>query len=242
RSLISASITGPEGSTYEYMQRYMTDLTQLINDSVPEKRVNIINTAPGFGGSGSPNTGRMRIGLVEPKERDRSQQEIVDDLTRQVRQFTGARTFISQQPTISVNRRGGMPIQYIIQAPNFEKLEEKIPEFMDLATQDPTFVNVDVNLKFNRPELNISIDREKAQSMGVSVLDVAQTLQLSLSGQRFGYFLMNGKQYQVIGQFMHADRSSPLDLASITVRGNDGKLIQLDNLVYMEERSSPTQL
>jgi hydrophobe/amphiphile efflux-1 (HAE1) family protein len=242
RSLISASITGPEGSTYEYMQRYMTDLTQLINDSVPEKRVNIINTAPGFGGSGSPNTGRMRIGLVEPKERDRSQQEIVDDLTRQVRQFTGARTFISQQPTISVNRRGGMPIQYIIQAPNFEKLEEKIPQFMEFATQDPTFVNVDVNLKFNRPELNISIDREKAQSLGVSVLDVAQTLQLSLSGQRFGYFIMNDKQYQVIGQFMQDDRSSPVDLASITVRGNDGNLIQLDNLVKMEERSSPPQL
>lgn len=242
RSLISASITGPEGSTYEYMQRYMTDLTQLINDSVPEKRVNIINTAPGFGGSGSPNTGRMRIGLVEPKERDRSQQEIVDDLTRQVRQFTGARTFISQQPTISVNRRGGMPIQYIIQAPNFEKLEEKIPQFMEFATQDPTFVNVDVNLKFNRPELNISIDREKAQSLGVSVLDVAQTLQLSLSGQRFGYFIMNDKQYQVIGQFMQDDRSSPVELASITVRGNDGNLIQLDNLVKMEERSSPPQL
>lgn len=242
RSLISASITGPEGSTYEYMQRYMVDLTKLINDSVPEKRVNIINTAPGFGGSGSPNTGRMRIGLVEPKDRERSQQQIVDDLTRQVRQYTGARTFISQQPTISVNRRGGMPIQYIIQAPNFEKLEEKIPQFMELATQDPTFVNVDVNLKFNRPELNISIDREKAQSLGVSVLDVAQTLQLSLSGQRFGYFIMNDKQYQVIGQFMQDDRSSPVDLASITVRGNDGNLIQLDNLVKMEERSSPPQL
>ncbi len=242
RSLVSASITGPEGSTYEYMQRYMADMTRLINDSVPEKRVNIINTAPGFGGSGSPNSGRMRIGLVDPSERDRSQQEIVDDLTRHVRQYTGARTFISQQPTISVGRRGGMPIQYIIQAPNFEKLEEKIPQFMDLATQDPTFVNVDVNLKFNRPELNISIDREKAQSLGVSVLDVAQTLQLSLSGQRFGYFLMNDKQYQVIGQFMQTDRSSPLDLASITVRGADGNLIQLDNLVKMEERSSPPQL
>jgi multidrug efflux pump subunit AcrB len=242
RSLVSASITGPEGSTYEYMRRYMADMTQLINDSVPEKRVNIINTAPGFGGSGSPNSGRMRIGLVDPSERDRSQQEIVDDLTRHVRQYTGARTFISQQPTISVGRRGGMPIQYIIQAPNFEKLEEKIPQFMDLATQDPTFVNVDVNLKFNRPELNISIDREKAQSLGVSVLDVAQTLQLSLSGQRFGYFLMNDKQYQVIGQFMQTDRSSPLDLASITVRGADGNLIQLDNLVKMEERSSPPQL
>src|SRR5690606_32437933 len=125
-----------------------------------------------------------------------------------------ARTFISQQPTISVNRRGGMPIQYIIQAPTFEKLQEKIPAFMSRATADPTFANVDVNLKFNRPELNVSIDREKAQSLGVSVLDVAQTLQLSLSGQRFAYFIMHGKQYEVIGQFTDQDRSSPVDLAT----------------------------
>lgn len=241
RSLVNVSITGPEGSTYEYMQRFMAKMTDLVNDSVPEKRVNIINTSPSWGG-GSPNSGRMRIGLVEPGERERSQQEIVNDLTRLTRPYTEARTFVSQQPTISVGRRGGMPIQYIIQAPTFEHLEEKIPEFMNLANQDPTFVNVDVNLKFNRPELNITIDRDKAQSMGVSVLDVAQTLQLSLSGQRFGYFIMHGKQYQVIGQFMEQDRSSPLDLASITVRGNDGNLIQLDNLVRMEEQSSPPQL
>lgn len=242
RSMINANITGPEGSSYEYMARFMDELTQMVNDSVPEKRVNIVNTSPGWGGSGSPNTGRMRIGLAPPNERDRTQQEIVNDLTRQTRRYTEARTFISQQPTISVNRRGGMPIQYIIQSSTFEKLEEKVPQFMDMATADPTFVNVDVDLKFNRPELNISIDREKAQSMGVSVLDVAQTLQLSLSGQRFGYFLMNGKQYQVIGQFMDADRNSPLDLAAITVRGNNGQLIQLDNLVRMEEMSSPPRL
>src|SRR5690606_31100042 len=112
---------------------------------------------PGWGGGGA-NSGRMRIGLVPPEDRERSQEEIVEALTRQTSRYTEARTFISQQPTISVGRRGGMPIQYIIQAPNFEKLEEKIPEFMDKATADPTFSNVDVDLKFNRPELNVSID------------------------------------------------------------------------------------
>lgn len=242
RSYVSASVTAPEGSTFEYMDRFMLKLAQLVNDSVPEKTVNIINTAPGFSGTGSPNTGRMRIGLVAPDERVRSQEEIAEDLTRQTRVFSEARTFISQQPTISVNRRGGMPIQYIIQATNFGKLEEKIPEFMNQANADPTFVNVDVDLKFNRPELNISIDREKAQSLGVSVLDVAQTLQLSLSGQRFAYFLRNGKQYQVIGQFTDNDRSSPLDLATISVRSASGGLVQLDNVVTMEEHSSPPQL
>ncbi|PPK99211.1 efflux RND transporter permease subunit [Parapedobacter indicus] len=242
RSLLRASVTGPEGSTFEYMDRFMLRLIQLVNDSVPEKSVNMVNTSPGFSGTGSPNTGMMRIGLVPPEDRERSQEEIAEALTRQTREFTEARTFISQQPTISVGRRGGMPIQYIIQAPNFEKLQEKIPEFMNLATADPTFVNVDVDLKFNRPELNVSIDRDKAQSLGVSVLDVAQTLQLSLSGQRFAYFLMNGKQYEVIGQFSDLDRSSPLDLATIFVRSSSGDLIQLDNVVSIVEKSSPPQL
>lgn len=242
RSLVRANVTAPEGSTFEYMDRFMLELVQLVNDSVPEKAVNMVNTSPGFSGSGSANSGMMRIGLVPPEQRERSQDEIAEALARQTSKYTEARTFISQQPTISVGRRGGMPIQYIIQAPNFEKLEEKIPEFMRVAAADPTFMNVDVNLKFNRPELNISIDRDKAQSLGVSVLDVAQTLQLSLSGQRFAYFLMNGKQYQVIGQFSDLDRSSPLDLATIFVRSSTGELIQLDNVVDMVERSSPPQL
>ena len=242
RGMLRANVTGPEGSTFEYMDHFMLKLIKLVNDSVPEKVVNMVNTAPGFAGTGSPNTGRMRIGLVPSDKRERTQEEIADALNRQTREFTEARTFISQQPTISVSRRGGMPIQYIIQAPNFEKLQEKIPEFMDLADADPTFVNVDVDLKFNRPELNVSIDRDQAQSLGVSVLDVAQTLQLSLSGQRFAYFLMNGKQYQVIGQFSDIDRSSPLDLATIFVRSSSGDLIQLDNVVNIVERSSPPQL
>lgn len=240
RSLISANITAPEGSTFEYMDRFMLKLITLVNDSVPEKTVNMVNTSPGF--ASSLNTGRMRIGLVSPGERERSQEEIAEALTRQTQQYSEARTFISQQPTISVNRRGGMPIQYIIQAPNFEKLEEKIPAFMSRAMADPTFANVDVNLKFNRPELNVSIDREKAQSLGVSVLDVAQTLQLSLSGQRFAYFIMNGKQYEVIGQFTDQDRSSPVDLATIAVRSSSGSLVQLDNVVSLAEHSSPPQL
>lgn len=123
--------------------------------------------------------------------------------------YTEAKVTISEQPTIAVNRRGGLPIQYIIQAPNFEKLREKIPQFMEEANKSEVFSTVDVNLKFNKPEINVTIDREKAESLGISVLDVAQTLQLSLSGQRFGYYMQNGKQYQVIGQF---DKKTAMNL------------------------------
>lgn len=241
RSFVSLNVTAPEGSSYEYMDGVMTRITKLLNDSVPEKKVSLILTSPGFGSS-SVNSGRAHIALVEPNEREKSQHEIAADLGRWTKTIVGARTNVSERPTISVNRRGGPPIQFIIQAKNFENLQEKVPEFMAEAEKDPTFSFVDVNLKFNKPEIYVSIDREKAESLGVSVRDVAQTLQLSLSGQRFGYFLMNGKQYQVIGQFDKMDRNEPTDLTSIFVKNKDGQLIQLDNLVTTEEHSSPPQL
>ncbi|MCG2610697.1 efflux RND transporter permease subunit [Flavobacterium sp. SM15] len=241
RSFIGVNVTAPEGASYDYMDRFMSELTELINDSIPEKKVSLIITSPGFGSS-AVNTGRARIALVQPDERQKTQKEIAEGLTKWTKQYSQAKVSVSESPTIAVNRRGGMPIQFVIQAPNFKKLEEKIPLFMDEVTNDPTFSNSDVNLKFNKPEIYVTIDREKAQSLGVSVIDVAQTLQLSLSGQRFGYFMMNGKQYQVMGQFDKKDRSAPMDLTSIFVKSDKGELIQLDNLVTVEEQSSPPQL
>ena len=241
RSFVSLSVTAPEGSSYDYMDRLMTDITEMINDSIPEKKVSLVLTSPGFGSS-SVNSGRVFMAIVDPSERERSQNDIANDLGRWAKTYVGGKSNVSQKPTISVNRRGGPPIQFIIQAQNFEKLEEKIPEFMAMAEQDETFSFVDVNLKFDKPEIYVNIDREKAESLGVSVRDVAQTLQLSLSGQRFGYFLMNGKQYQVIGQFDKKDRDAPVDLTYIFVRNDAGLLIQLDNLVQTVEHSSPPQL
>jgi len=241
RSFVGVNVTGPEGASYDYMDRFMQEMEKLVNDSIPEKKVSLVITSPGFGSS-SVNSGRIRIALKETDERERSQKEIAANLAKWTKRYPEARVQISEQPTIAVNRRGGPPIQYIIQAPNFEKLQEKIPVFMDEVGKDPTFSMTDVNLKFNKPEINVTIDREKAQSLGVSVLDVAQTLQLSLSGQRFGYFIKSGKQYQVIGQFDENDRDAPLDLTSTYVKSNTGQLIQLDNVVTTEEQSSPPQL
>ncbi len=242
RSAINMQISAPEGASYEYTDNFILKLSQMVEDSIPEKRINLTVTAPGFAGSGAANTGFVRLRLVDPDSRERSQSEITDKLTKMTKSFSEAKTTVLQQPTISVNRRGGLPINYIIQAPNFEKLREKLPLFMDEVAQDPTFSMSDANLKFNKPEINLSIDREKAKNLGVSVLDIAQTLQFALSGQRFAYFIMNGKQYQVIGQYDLKDRNDPTDLTSIFVRNNQGELIQLDNLVTIEEQSSPPQL
>jgi HAE1 family hydrophobic/amphiphilic exporter-1/multidrug efflux pump len=241
RSYISMNVSAPEGVSYDYMDRFMTEMTELINDSIPEKKVSLIITSPGWG-SASVNSGFARIRLVEPGDREKSQHEIVEELGSWTKQYSEAKVSVSETPTISVGRRGGFPIQYIIQAQNFEKLREKIPLFMDEAAKNPAFDVTDVNLKFNKPEVYVTIDRDKAQNLGISVIDVAETLQLSLSGQRFGYFMMNGKQYQVIGQFDKKDRDTPMDLTAIFVKNKEGNLIQLDNVVTIEEQSSPPQL
>jgi multidrug efflux pump len=241
RSGMMMSITMPEGASYDYTDRFMQEISRLIDDSIPEKKVSLVITSPGFGAS-TVNSGRVRISLVQPEERKLKQKEIAEKLTKWTNNYSEAKTAVLEQPTIAVNRRGGLPIQYIIQAPNFEKLREKIPLFMEEAAKNETFSTTDVNLKFNKPEINVTIDREKAESLGISVIDVAQTLQLSLSGQRFGYFIRNGKQYQVIGQFEKNDRAKPLDLTSMYVKNNKGELIQMDNVIKIEEQSNPPQL
>lgn len=242
RSGFVMRMSTPEGATYEYTDRFMQEMSQLVDDSIPGKNVSLVISSPGFGGGGAVNSGFIRISLKNPSEREKSQMEIADDLSKWTKRFPDAKTSVIQQPTISVSRRGGLPIQYIIQAQNFEKLQEKIPLFMEEASKNETFSMVDVNLKFNKPEINVSIDREKAKSLGISVIDIAQTLQLSLSGQRFGYFTRNGKQYQVIGQFLQQDRATPLDLTSIFIKNDKGQLIQMDNVVNVEEQSNPPQL
>ncbi|EMR01595.1 Efflux pump membrane transporter BepE [Cesiribacter andamanensis AMV16] len=233
--------TAQEGATFEYMDHYIDRLIALIQEEVPEANSLITVTSPGFGASSSVNTGFVRARLVNPDERQRSQQQIVDDITPLIARQTGARGFVSQEQTIG-DRRGGLPVQYVIQAPNLDKLKEKLPEFMEAANGHPAFSFVDLNLKFNKPELKIEIDRDKARSLGVSVRDIAQTLQLGLSGSRFGYFIMNGKQYQVIGQVEAEDRNAPTDLRSLYVRSGNGQLIQMDNLVSVSEQSTPPQL
>lgn len=242
RSAIDMRISTPEGASFAFTDQFMMKINQMVIDSVPEKNVNITITSPNFGGSGSTNSGMVRMGLIPPNERERSQKEIADKLTQITRTYTEGKVTVTQQPTVSVGRRGGLPISYIIQAPNFEKLREKVPLFMEEVSQSRTFTTSDVNLKFNKPEINLTIDRDKARNLGVSIVDIAQTLQLGLSGQRFSYFFMNGKQYQVIGQFDVSNRKDPLDLSSVYVRNNKGELIQLDNLLTTWEESNPPQL
>ena len=221
RSWLRLAVSAPEGTAYQYMDNYMDEVGTFLVDSIPEKRVVLTVTAPGFTGSGSVNSGMVRLALVTPDQRDRSQQEIADYITKNLKNFPEGKAFVIQEQTISAGgggARNGLPVQYVIQNSSFDKIKTNLPKFIEEVGKNPVFQGVDVNLKFNKPELNISIDRERANAMGVSVNDIAQTLQLAYSGKRMSYFTMSGKQYQVIGQMDRTDRDEPLDLKTLNVR------------------------
>ncbi|KIC89941.1 efflux RND transporter permease subunit [Flavihumibacter sp. ZG627] len=239
RSQFRLSVTAPEGTAFDYMDRYMDRIGQFVLDSVPEKKVMITVTAPGFTGSGSVNTGFLRMLLVDPEERVRSQQEVVDMVNRNLPRFNEGRAFAIQEQTIQVNRRGGLPVQFVIQNVNFEKIREVLPKFLDEANKSVVFQGVDADLKFNKPELRVNIDRMKASQLGISIEDVSSTLQLALSNRRLGYFTKDGKQYQVIGQLARNDRDEPTDLKAVYVRNSRGESISLDNIVSFEEETTP---
>ncbi|PRY16482.1 multidrug efflux pump [Pontibacter ummariensis] len=235
RSGLRIMATGPEGSSFEFMDAYMSELTTLVNDSVPGIE-SIVSMTRGS------NSGFVRLRLVEPARRDKTQQEIVDDLPALMGKIPGARAFAAGDKGLGGGRGSGQPVQYVVQSQSMDKLREIIPSFLDAAQQDPTFNFVDVNLKFNKPELRVEINREKALSLGVDVRDIAQTMQLGLSGSRFGYFVKGGKQYQILGQVARENRSEPLDLRSLYVKSNTGELIQLDNLIELKEENASPQV
>lgn len=234
RSQITINTSAAEGSTYDYMLAYADDIAKLVEDKVPER---LSYTEMVRGG----NFAIIRIMLAKPDERERSQQEIADQLTGDLMKKTKARSFVMQQSTFG-NRRAGMPVQYVLQATSIEKLREILPKFMSLVMESDVLQMADVNLKFTKPELRIHINREKAITLGVSTQNIGQTLQLALSGQRFGYFFMNGKQYQILGELARENRNKPLDLKSLYVRNDKGEMIQFDNLVTLSEETAPPQL
>src|SRR5690606_10555118 len=231
RGEIRINATGPEGATFEYMERVMDELDRELTEAIPEsERAGLITmTSPSYG-SASTNTGNIRLILTDASERTRSQQEIFEQVSGILRNKTSVRAYASQAQSIG-DRRGGLPVQYVVQAQTLEKLKEVIPEFMDAVNQSPVFDFSDINLKFTKPEIEVEIDRNKARNIGVSVQEIARTLQLSYSGQRFDFFIMNGKQYEVVGEMGQEDRNKPIDLTSLYVSAENGSLVQLDNLV-----------
>lgn len=236
-SYIRTSITAPEGTEYLYNQNLINKVAQISADSV--KGVKDVVARYAGGGNSSANTGSVMIFLKDPSERKMSQDKIYDKLSRIYNTIPDGRIIASQEPTISTYSSRGLPVQFVIQNLDFEKIRSVLPKFMDEVQNSPVFSNTDVNLKFNKPEIDIAIDRLKANSLGVSIRDVSKTINLAYSGTRYAYFLRNNKQYYVIGQVPKEDRNKPADITSLYVKSNKGEMIQVDNLVDTKENSNP---
>ena len=233
RSSVSIRTMGPEGVTFEYMRDYTEEINLLVDSLVPEAKFVTARVQSG--------QGNLQVELAALGERERSQMEVADALSAAVVQRTAARSFVQQRSTFG-GGRGGMPVQYVLQAVDIERLREVLPQFMDMVNASPVFRMSDVNLKFTKPEARISINRDKANLLGVSTQNIAQTLQYGLSGQRMGYFYMNGKQYEILGEINRQQRNKPADLSSMYIRNNAGGMIQMDNLVQINEDIAPPQL
>ena len=233
RSQINIRTMGSEGATYEYIRDYTENLNLMIDSLVPESKYVTARVSSG--------SGNIQIALNDISTRERSQMEIAELLSGVVRKQTKARGFVQQQSTFG-SRRGGMPVQYVLQAMTIERLQDVLPKFMEEVYASPIFQMADVDLKFSKPEARININRDKANMLGVSTRDIAQTLQYGLSGQRMGYFYMNGKQYEILAEINRQQRNKPADLKSIYLRSSSGEMIQMDNLVEVKENVAPPKL
>jgi multidrug efflux pump len=238
KSRLSINATAPEGTSFELMDEYITNIISFV-DTMPERRAIVALSSPGW--TGSKNSGFVRLLLSEPNERKKTQQQLADEIQEYISTQTFARAFVTQDQTIRAGRGGGLPVQFVVQAQNFDKLKAAVPIFLQRAQDDPRLQVVDVNLKFNKPELKIEIDRDKARATGVTVRDIAEALQLYFSGSRYGFFIHNGKQYQVVGKAERKYRDDPSDITSIMVRNDKGNMVELGNLINIKEESTTPQ-
>lgn len=246
RSNIRFTVTAPEGASYDYTEKISDDISNYLYDSIPERDFVFVRTPGGGGGGagGSVNTSQPRIGLVDPELRTRSQDDIATDLQSKFRRFNDARIFAIQEQTIAVGSgsKTSLPVQFVLQNQDLDKLNKVLPKFLEEVRKDKTFSNADVNLKFNKPEVWVTLDRMKIKDIGLSTSDVISALQAAFSGGRLAYFIMSGFQYQVIAQVERSDRNAPQDITKLYVRNSLGQNIPLSSVVQMHESSSPSTL
>ena len=241
RNNIRIPTLAPEGSTYEFTEKYMAQVDKYIRDSFPETSVFFYMISPSMGVKDNPNKAMEIVYFKDPEKRKRTQHEMFRKLSKELPQFTGIRCFPFEPPTIG-DRFSGQPLQYVLQAPNLKTLKDILPHFLEEARKVPVLQFVDADFKINKPEIRVTVNRDKASQLNVSTEEIARTLQLSFSGQRYEYFIMEGKQYEVIGQLMPQFRNDPDALKSLYVRNSLGQLIPLENLISMEENINPAAI
>jgi multidrug efflux pump len=243
RSMIGLAVIAPEGTSFESMQETMKEITNYVSDSIPDLNNNTTyaGVAASIGTLVQPvNGGFQWIFLEDPKDRKSglTQAQIYQKLAMASQQFRNVIIIPIQIPTI-----GGFsvtqPVQYVVQASDLQSLIDVMPKLMGEVYQNPKLTFQNPDFKVNRPEIGITIDRQRAAQLGISTQEIGRTLQLALSGRRYGYFIHNDRQYEVIGQLDRRERSAPYDLRSLFLKSTSGEMVSLDNLVKLNEGISP---
>ena len=243
RSMVGLAVIAPEGTSFESMEETMKEINKYVSDSIPDLNENrtYAGIAATVGTLIQPVNGAFQwIFLKEPNDRKSgmTQQQVFEKLVGASQKFRDVIIIPIQIPTIG-GFSSSQPLQYVVQAPDLQSLIDIMPSLMGKIYQSPKLSFQDPDFKINRPEIGITIDRQKAAQSGVSTQEIGRTLQLALSGRRYGYFIYNDRQYEVIGQLERKERSAPADLRSLFLKGEDGEMVSLDNLVKMNEGVSP---
>lgn len=243
RSMVGLAVMAPEGTSFESMEESMKEINKFVSDSIPELNENrtYAAVAASSGTLVQPvNGGFQWVFLKDPADRESgiTQQQVYEKLVAASARFRNVMIIPIQIPTIG-GFSSSQPLQYVVQAPDLNSLIDVMPKLMGEVYQSKKLSFQDPDFKINRPEIGITIDREKAAQAGVSTQEIGTTLQLALSGRRYGYFIYNDRQYEVIGQLDRKERSAPADLRSLFLKGDNGEMISLDNLVTMNESVSP---
>ncbi len=240
RGVILSIVSAPEGSTLDYTLKYQ-DQAEAILLEQPEVDRTVSVVALGFGVPGQVNKGILFATLKPWEERERKQQEIVKDIFPRLFTIPGVLCFPINPP--SLGRQGlSQPIEFVVQGNDYDSLSDVSQRIVRRAGRIGGVINFDSDLKLNKPELLVEIDRNRANDLGISVRNVATALQVLLAGRDMARFEEAGEEYEVIVQLAKEARTLPEELGSVYVRGEQGKMIQLSNVVRVSTRTAPREL
>jgi multidrug efflux pump len=241
RGTIIGVVVAPEGATLDYTDRYVRQLEQFYQ-GIPEVRSYFSFVAPGLEKPNPVNSALTFVRLKPWEERQRKQQAIAKELApKMFGGLPGVLAFPINPPSLGQSFRNPA-VQFVIQASSYAELQKKVDQVLAKARQYPGMANLDTDLRLNKPQLSVVLKRDKIAAVGADVQEIGQTLETLLGGRQITRFKRDGQQYDVIVQLKEQDRERPTDLTAIFVRGRDGQLVQLANLIEVRETVAPKEL
>ncbi|MBK7955789.1 MAG: efflux RND transporter permease subunit [Candidatus Accumulibacter sp.] len=236
RGVIIGVFLGPEGATLDYTDRYARQIEDIYAGTSDVERYFVV------AGNPTVSQGISFVGLADWKERKRNSAAVVKELFPKFMGIPGVLAFPVLPPSLGQSPRE-RPINFVIvTSASYVELEQMTGRILDEVAKNPGFTNVDTDLKLNKPELSVIVNRDKSMDTGVQIETVGRTLETMLGGRQVTRFKREGEQYDVIVQVANADRATPSDIRDIFVRAKDGSMIPLANLLSVDETVSPREL